>query len=77
MSTEPITIRVDPEAARVFKEAPPEEQRKLEALLSLRLIEATQSTMSLRELMLTISQRAQERGLTPEQLQEILDESDI
>ncbi|HEX9412871.1 MAG TPA: hypothetical protein VF916_05160 [Ktedonobacterales bacterium] len=75
MATEPLTIQVDEEAARAFKEASPEEQRKLEAIVSLQLIEATKPSTSSRNLMQTISQRARERGLTPERLQELLDEA--
>jgi len=39
MTTEAITVKVDSEAARVFNSAPAEEQRKMEALLSLWLKE--------------------------------------
>jgi hypothetical protein len=76
MATEPITIEVDEAAARVFKNASPEERRTLEALVSLQLLEASTPRQSLRELMDIISQRAQERGLTEEILQEILKEAD-
>lgn len=73
MATEQITIRVDAEAARAFKAASVEEQRKLEALLSMRLREVTGSQESLREIMGEISRKAKERGLTPEILRSILD----
>ena len=76
MATEPITIEVDEAAARVFKNASPEERRTLEALVSLQLLEASTPRQSLGELMDIISQRAQERGLTEEILQEILKEAD-
>jgi hypothetical protein len=76
MATEPITLEVDEAAARVFKNASPEERRTLEALVSLQLLEASTPRQSLRELMDIISQRAQERGLTEEILQEILKEAD-
>jgi hypothetical protein len=75
MATEPITVEVDEAAARVFKNASPEERRTLEALVSLQLLEASTPRQSLRELMDTISRRAQERGLTEEILQEILKEA--
>ena len=75
MATEPITIEVDEAAARVFKNASPEERRTLEALVSLQLLEASTPRQSLRELMDTVSRRAQERGLTEEILQEILKEA--
>jgi hypothetical protein len=76
MATGPITIEVDEAAARVFKNASPEERRTLEALVSLQLLEASTPRQSLRELMDIFSQRAQERGLTEEILQEILKEAD-
>ena len=74
MGIEPITINVSPEAAQAFKTALPEERRKLEALLSLRLLEATRTTDSLKNVMHDISHKAQQRGLTPEILQSILNE---
>ena len=55
MATEPITVHVDAEAARVFKAASPDERRKLESLLSLQLLEAAKPELSLRELMRRIS----------------------
>jgi flagellar biosynthesis/type III secretory pathway protein FliH len=38
MTTEEITLRVSPEAARAFRQASPEEQLRLETLVSLQLI---------------------------------------
>lgn len=76
MATEPITIHVDAEAARIFKTTSPEERRKLEALVSLQLLDAAKPNLSLRELMDLISQRAQERGLTEDQLHELLADDD-
>lgn len=73
MATEAITIHVDAAAARAYREASPEERRKLETLLSSQLLQATHPSVSLRELMRTISLRAQERGLTEQELREILD----
>jgi hypothetical protein len=75
MKTEPITILVDPEAARVFKTVSAEERRKLETLLSIWLLEATKTGNSLRETMRDISRKAQERGLTPEILRSILNDA--
>jgi hypothetical protein len=76
MTTETITIRVDARAAQAFKTASDEDRRKLEALLSLRLLEAAQTTEPLEQLMRRISVHAQQRGLTPDILQDILDESE-
>jgi hypothetical protein len=75
MQTEEITIRVDSQAARAYREAPEAERRKLDLLLNLRLQDALRHDGSLHELMRDISRKAQERGLTPEILEEILHET--
>ncbi len=74
METKPITVRVNVEAARIFETASEEEKRKIEALVSLKLTQATREKRSLEEVMSEISQKAQERGLTPETLDSILNE---
>jgi hypothetical protein len=71
-ATEPITINVDPEVARIFKNASPEERRKLELKFTLQVLGTTQHQQSLEELAREVSRKAQERGLTPEILQDIL-----
>lgn len=76
MATETITIRVDARAAQVFKAAPESQRQKLEQLLSLRLLEASQTSEPLESLMRRISQSAQQRGLTPEILQDILNDDE-
>ena len=76
MATEPITMEIDEAAARVYKNASPEQRRKLEVLVSLQLLEVATPTMSLRELMDAVGQRAQARGLTEARLQELLAEAD-
>ena len=47
-------------------------RRKLETLLSLRLLEATRTPESLSRVMSEISRNAQARGLTPDMLQDLL-----
>lgn len=74
MMTETITIHVDARAAEAFRSVSDEEKRKLEAILSMRLLEVTQSQETLEEVMRRISRNAQQRGLTPELLQNILNE---
>ena len=74
METKTITIRVSPEAAYAYETASPEQQRKLAALLSLKLIEVARAKRPLEEIMSEISRKAQERGLTPEILKSILNE---
>lgn len=73
MPMEEITIRVDPRAAQAYRSASESERRKLDVLLSLRLHEALTPGGSLQDLMRDISRKAQERGLTPEILETILD----
>jgi hypothetical protein len=72
MTTIPIIIQVDPQAARAFASVTPEMRRKLETLLSLRLLEATRTPESLSRVMSEISRNAQARGLTSDMLQDLL-----
>jgi hypothetical protein len=75
MNTEEITIRVDSEAARGYREASEQDRRKFDLLLSLRLHDVLSPNGSLQDVMREISRKAQERGLTPEILDSILDGS--
>ena len=73
METTPITIEVDTEAAKIYAAATPEEQQKMQVLLSLRLRDLTiKPRRSLREVMDDMSREAQAKGLTPEILESIL-----
>jgi hypothetical protein len=74
MQTQPITIRVNAEVARIFEAASEQEKRKFEALLSLKLSDVTQNKRPLEEVMSEISRNAQARGLTPDILDSILSE---
>ena len=72
MQTKTIAIRVNTEVARIFEAASEEQRRKLEALLSLKLSDATRSKRPLEEVMNEISRNAQARGLTREIFDSIL-----
>ena len=74
MQTKTITIRVNAEVARIFEAASEEQQRKFEALLSLKLSDATRRQRPLEEVMSEISRNARSRGLTPEILDSILNQ---
>lgn len=77
MESKTINLRVSPDVAEAYESASDEEKRKLEALLSSRLREAVRHRgrgRSLEEIMDEMSRRAQERGLTQEKLDEILNE---
>jgi hypothetical protein len=68
-----ITIRVEPTAAAIYLGASEQDRRKLDALLSLRLTEASRQSRPLKEVIRDASREAQSKGLTPEILQDILD----
>lgn len=73
MATTPLTLDLNVEAVRAYNTASEEEQKKIRLLLSLWLKEfATSPTLSLQALMDDISDKAQERGLTPAILESIL-----
>ena len=76
MSTETITIEVDPRAAQAYNALSDEDRRKLGALLSLRVLEATQTTEALEAFMRRVSQNARQRGLTPEIFADILNDDE-
>ncbi|HUG67434.1 MAG TPA: hypothetical protein VMM76_06765 [Pirellulaceae bacterium] len=73
MSTESISVTVDADVARTFCEAPPEERRKMEILLGLRLRELTsKDARSLKEIMDEIGAQAGAKGLTSEMVESML-----
>lgn len=74
MNKKIITIPVTIEAAQIFETASEEQQRKLGALFSLQLSEIARQKRTLEEVMSDISDKAQERGLTPEILESLLHE---
>ncbi len=71
---EQITISVDSDLAHFYRAATNSDRRKLELLLNLRLRDAVKPRRTLQEIMDEISCQAQQRGLTPEILQSLLDE---
>ncbi len=75
MSTEPITLDVDSEAAQAFKSASTEDKKKFVILFSCYLREYTKADpSSLQKMMDELSQKARDRGLTPDILDSILKE---
>jgi hypothetical protein len=67
-----ISVQVTPEAARAYRKASAAERKKMELLMSMRLLEAAKSRKSLETVMREISRSAQASGLTPELLDELL-----
>ena len=67
-----VKISLDNETAKIYEAAPLTDKKKMQILLSLWLREFEKPSVSLDELMDDISRKAQERGLTPEILESIL-----
>jgi hypothetical protein len=73
MSKSTITIPLDPETARAYDSATPEEKRKMQALLSLWLRElAAGEQTSVQQVLEEVGRKARDRGLTPETLDSLL-----
>ncbi len=72
MSSSTITLPIDEDTANLYAKAPAEVQKKVQLLLSLWLRELVLSPRSLRSIMDEISEKAQQRGLTPEILESLL-----
>ena len=73
MSTATISIEVDADAARAYRQATDADRRKLQLLLSLRLRELTAGPVRpLKTVMDEIGQNAAARGLTADILEKLL-----
>jgi hypothetical protein len=73
MAKSSITIPLDPQTARAYDSAAPEEKRKMQALLGLWLRElANGENRSLQQVLDEAGRKAKERGLTPEILDSLL-----
>jgi len=68
-----ITIPLDPQTARAYDSASPDEKRKIQAVLSLWLRDLTASQgPSLQRILDEAGSKAKARGLTPEILESLL-----
>jgi hypothetical protein len=73
MANSTITIPLDPQTARAYNSAAPEEKRKIQALLSLWLRElASGEYPPLQQVLDEVGRKAKSRGLTPEILDSLL-----
>jgi hypothetical protein len=78
MATAALTIEVSEEAARAYARVSPEDQRKIQLLLDLRLRDLTVSPppqRSLQAVMDEIGKNAAARGLTPAILESLLNDA--
>ncbi len=73
MTLSNITVQLDSDAAKIYKETPPKEQAKIRLLFSILLREFADSARTLEAIMDEIGERAQALGLTEEKLQAMLD----
>ena len=72
MTTGTITLQVDADLAQAYQSAPANDQSKLRLLLDLWLRELLVRSTSLSDLMDELSDKAEARGLTAQNLQEML-----
>ena len=73
MLTKTISIEIDPETARFYDEASSSERRKLDLILKAKLRQyASGQRHSLKAAMDEMRRQAEENGLTPEILEELL-----
>jgi hypothetical protein len=70
---ETIELQVDADVARTFQSAQPEQQQKVQALMS-HWLERAMAVTRLQATMDSLSDEAEANGLTPEILQSILDD---
>lgn len=75
MDTRTIAVRVDAETADAYEASSEVDRKKIDLLINLKLKEVVKRVRPLEEVMEEISRKAQERGLTPEILSDILAES--
>ena len=68
---ENITIQVEPEIAKAYREAEPEKQQKIQIFINIMLQKAV-SQKPLVDIMEEASQQAIAKGMTPEILESIL-----
>ena len=75
MEPSTIAIEVDSETARAFSEATPDDRKKMQLLLRLRLRDLpTRDPRSLLEIADEIGREAERSGLTPEILESLLND---
>ena len=69
-----VKVPLDNETAKIYETASMADKKKMQLLLSLWLREFEKPSITLDRLMDDISRKAQERGLTPEILDSILND---
>lgn len=67
-----VNLPLDDETAKIYQQASAAEKKKMQVLLSIWLREFEKPSSTLEQLMDDLSHKAEERGLTPEILESIL-----
>jgi hypothetical protein len=70
-----ITIKVDQEVAKAYRESDGKKQEQISAIIKL-FLQPEFTNKSLSDLMANIADKAQKRGLTPEILEDILNDEE-
>lgn len=72
---ETITIKVDQEVAKAYRESDSKKQEKISVIIKL-FLQPEFANKSLSDVMADIADKAQKRGLTPEILEDILNDEE-
>jgi len=70
-----LTIEVPEDIARAYEEASPSERQRAEQAMAFSLLSRKEAAEELREILNRMGKTAQERGLTEEKLEELLNDS--
>lgn len=76
MSQETITIEVPKEVAQAYEEASPSDRQRVKRAVTVSLMSRGDAANRFREITKRASKYAAKRGLTPEKLDELLQEDD-
>lgn len=75
MPTATLTIEVPEDVARAYEEASPSERQRVKQAVVSSLASRTEAANQLKDILDRMGETAQERGLTEEKLEELLDDS--
>lgn len=76
MQTEEIKVRVPSKTAKAYRNAPPDEQKRIQSLITYALMSREEAAQAFERITSRISEKAKQRGLTPEKLEALLNEDD-
>ncbi len=77
MQREEIRLQVDETAARIFESASQESRRETERMVTLHLLSLIEPDSSVDQTLEDLSRAAAERGMTPQNLRDILGDDEL